>query len=78
MIVMSGECDCDCCRVNELLNELGALMVKQKCAMLFKQGYTRDEVNVALNEQLIPELNCWVADMMQGFMDDSSAGHTVN
>jgi hypothetical protein len=36
---MTGKCDCE--RANELLNELGVLMLKQKCAALLKQGHTR-------------------------------------
>jgi hypothetical protein len=65
-------------RVNELLNELGVLMVKQKCAALFNQGLTREEVNDVLNERLIPELNSWRESILQGFKDESIAGQTLN
>jgi hypothetical protein len=79
MNAMSGNCGCTCCQIHSLLNELGALMIKQRCAMLFQQGYTRDEVNDVLNAQMIPELNQWVADMMRGFTDELDArGHTLN
>jgi hypothetical protein len=65
--------------MNQLLNEIGALVVKQKCTMLFKQGYTREQVNELLNEDLIPELNDWVAHIMRGFHEsESSAGQTIN
>jgi hypothetical protein len=82
MIVMSGKCDCDGCRIHTLLHEIGVVVIKQRCAALFDQGFSRDEINVALNERFIPEMNDWVDAqrecILQGFMDESSAGHTLN
>jgi hypothetical protein len=70
---------CDGVRANELLNELGALMLKHKCIELMKQGYTREEVNMMMEQRFVPELNDWMSHILQGFMhDETSAGHTVN
>jgi hypothetical protein len=69
-------CNCACCRVHGLLHEIGVIVIKKRCAALFDQGYTCDEVNVALNEQFIPELNDWVDAqrecVMRGFMHDET------
>jgi hypothetical protein len=73
---MTGKCSCDCCRIHSLLHEIGGLVVKRRCAALFDQGYTRDEVNVVLNERFIPELNDWVDAqrecIMGGFINDAT------
>jgi hypothetical protein len=45
---MTGKCECDCCRINQLLNELGVLMLKRKCETLIRQGLSREEVNMML------------------------------
>jgi hypothetical protein len=70
--------DCDCVRVYELLNELGTLMLKRKCIALSNAGYSREEINVMLDETLVPELNAWVADVMQGFTHEPRQRHTLN
>jgi hypothetical protein len=72
-------CDSDYCRTYDLLREAGELGVKQRCATLFKQGYTREQVNVILNEDLLPEFNNWIAAqcayILRGFTHES---HTLN
>jgi hypothetical protein len=70
---------CDCVRAHELLNELGTLMIKHKCISLSNQGYSIDEINDMLDQQLVPELKHWMFTILQGFIhDETSAGHTVN
>jgi hypothetical protein len=47
-------------KVNAALLELGSSAVKQHVIELLRSGLTRDEVNVILQNEILPAFNIWL------------------
>jgi hypothetical protein len=68
-------------KVNDVLLEFGSAAVKQHLIGLLQSGMTRDQVNVILQDEILPAFNTWLHKeyyrILRAINDDAPA-HTMN
>lgn len=53
-----------CCQINDFLIECGEERVLEICQALAEHGVSREEINVLLKTEIIPQFEDWRADKL--------------
>jgi hypothetical protein len=69
------------CRINDALLALGSAAVKRHVIGLLQSGLTRDQINVMLQDEILPAFNVWLHEeyyRILRMINDDAPARTVN